>query len=142
MDPSREMPLNAVIGSIDRIAASRQVDGVTISGGEPLEQAQELFELLEYLSKVTDDVLLYTGYTREELQAAGYLDKLRLLTAVIVCGPYVAAQNDGRSLRGSSNQEIVFADSQVRQRYEQILSGLREVQPVTANGSTFLIGIV
>lgn len=136
------MGLDALFGAVEHIAALRRVDGVTISGGEPVDQTEELLHLLGFLTGITDDVLLYTGYTGEELRRRGLLEDLLERTAVLVCGPYDETCNDGLPLRGSSNQEVLFASGDVRRRYAPVLAGVREVQPVDADGDMFLIGIL
>ena len=85
------------------------VDGVTISGGEPFDQPQQLNRLVTLLhAELTEDILVYTGYTLEQLQLRncpdtnGVLDKI----AVLIDGAYVEELDDGVGLRGSSNQKI------------------------------------
>ena len=59
----------------DVIAFLRQfdlsdVDGVTVSGGEPFLQTEELLRMVRYLrGQGVEDILVYTGYTLGELRA-------------------------------------------------------------------------
>lgn len=139
-DERREIPLPALLGALQRILADRPVDGVTISGGEPMEQRAELLVLLAALSDAgVEDILLYTGLTREELGADA--DLLRRC-ATVICGPYNMKENDGRALRGSANQEILFRNARMEERYREILTGPRTVQPVLGGHELFLIGIL
>ena len=50
-----------------RIRQHPENEGLTISGGEPFLQAQALCELLELLQDLHLGVIIYTGYTYEEL---------------------------------------------------------------------------
>ena len=116
------------------------VEGVTISGGEPLEQEAELMELLEFLrARGVRDILLYTGLTRKQLGA-----RARKLTkyATVVCGPYIREEDDGRALRGSSNQEFLFRSPEMQEQYDPWTYGPRLVQPVDEDDEMFLVGLV
>ena len=86
-----------------------QIDGVTISGGEPFLQAKELYKLVDYIKRnITDDIIVFSGYKIEELKQmqSTYVDKTLDLIAVLIDGEYVDEQNDGIGIRGSSNQRI------------------------------------
>lgn len=97
---------------IDEIKKDPLLDGVTISGGEPFEQALALSELAHRVRKMGLNVMTYTGYTFEELiegsgQKEGW-DKLLSETDILVDGPF---EIDKKSLllkfRGSQNQRII-----------------------------------
>ena len=136
---SCEWPLPLLLGTVDRILVSRPVDGVTISGGEPLQQKTELYALLHHLQAGgVEDILLYTGFTRTELGSE--LDQL-LRYATVVLGPYDQREDDGGALRGSANQEIVYASPGMRDRYQPLLDGARTVQAVGGEHEVFMIGI-
>lgn len=86
------------------------VQGVTLSGGEPFQQAAACAELAEALKAEGLNVWTYTGGLFEDLMANGGDDAQRLIrsTDVLVDGPFVEAR---RSLdlkwRGSSNQRLI-----------------------------------
>lgn len=54
---------------VGSIAQGAEVEGFTITGGDPLEQSEELALLLPELRKISGDILVYTGYTLEQLRA-------------------------------------------------------------------------
>ena len=85
------------------------IEGVTLSGGEPLEQ--DLVALVTFLRLVKSDgrlgVIMFTGYRLEEMCDEARSEVLPWLD-VLVDGPYVEALDDSRDLRGSSNQRIHF----------------------------------
>lgn len=64
-------------------------DGFTISGGEPFLQIEALRDLVEELVLVVDDVLIYTGYTLNELVERHdvRIDRVISLCSAIVDGP-------------------------------------------------------
>ena len=52
-------------------------DGITVSGGEPFLQAEALAEMLRIVRGKRDmGVIVYTGYTLEELAAVPHADEL------------------------------------------------------------------
>lgn len=86
--------------------------GITLSGGDPIVQAGELVELCRQVHALGKDVLLYTGYTYEELQqmAQERPDITRLLAEVdtLVDGRFILAQRDlTLTYKGSRNQRII-----------------------------------
>lgn len=117
-------------------------DGLTISGGEPFEQENGILELINLFSmKFSDDILIYTGYTLEELKARNskVTDKILSSVSVLIDGEYIEEQNDGTALRGSSNQKIhVFRHAE---RYEELIHGKRKLQGVLMNDKLWFIGI-
>ena len=52
-------------------------------------------------------VIVYTGYCFEELKEVPGADALLAQTDLLIDGPYIQELDDGRSLRGSSNQRII-----------------------------------
>ncbi|MFH0240943.1 4Fe-4S single cluster domain-containing protein [Streptomyces sp. HK10] len=91
--------------------------GLTVSGGEPLEQAGALAELLSGASRLRDlacrrrngsgdmpDLLVYTGYEPAEL-TSGRRRALRHADALIT-GRYRAGQPTRLVWRGSANQRL------------------------------------
>jgi len=87
------------------------IDGVTISGGEPLQQAEATIHLIRLILTREPDtsVLLYTGYSKAEVSDAGYLEVLTDLVDIIVFGRFEKDKiipQPHNQLRGSLNQEV------------------------------------
>lgn len=88
------------------------LDGITLSGGEPFEQAEECSELAEIAHSLSLNVMTYTGYTFEEL-LTGAADrpgwgKLLEETDILVDGRFeLAKKNLLLKFRGSENQRII-----------------------------------
>jgi len=101
----------ATIASLaEWLLAIPDIDGLTLSGGEPMEQAAALAELIEQVAGHRDlTTWCYTGYTLEQLVAEGNEDRLRLLALldVLVDGPYVEDRHTDLLWRGSDNQRIL-----------------------------------
>jgi len=101
-------------------ALDDDVDGVTISGGEPTDQPDALAYLLDGIDVWRRDrprlldVLVYTGRDADDADAR----VPRLLGAdVLVSGPYERDSAAGTALRGSSNQVVDARTDLGRRRY-------------------------
>ncbi|MEU6099974.1 4Fe-4S single cluster domain-containing protein [Streptomyces flaveolus] len=94
----------------DWLCALPDVEGVTLSGGEPFSQAAPLAALLDAVRARRPGLsaMAYSGFRYEALRKAGP-DRQALLRRLdlLVDGPYVAARHAGLRWRGSANQRIV-----------------------------------
>ncbi len=127
---------------IKSLPASFQADGLTISGGEPFDQTEGIAELVNWFADhISEDILIYTGYTLEELKQRHDRKTEDILsrTAVLVDGPYIETLNDGCGLRGSSNQRVIV--SRFFDRYKDAGDQERQVQFVGETDSLLQIGI-
>ncbi|MEY8460421.1 4Fe-4S single cluster domain-containing protein [Eggerthellaceae bacterium 24-137] len=66
--PEANLPPARVAAILNELAARTGCHRITFTGGDPLEQAAELAQVLEAIRPAFDDILLYTGFTLEELQ--------------------------------------------------------------------------
>ncbi|MCD7892062.1 MAG: radical SAM protein [Erysipelotrichaceae bacterium] len=98
---------------IKDIADNNAVDGFTITGGDPMYQADELKVLINYIRPVSNDILVYTGYKINELDPK-YLKGI----SVLIDGEYIESRNNNVILRGSDNQEIHILDESLNDKYE------------------------
>lgn len=93
--------------------AAELLDGsreqLTVSGGEPTEQAPAVAALVAAAHRRGRTTWVYTGRRFEDLIAENDPDVLAILahTDVLVDGPYDAARAGGVGYRGSSNQRIL-----------------------------------
>ncbi len=103
---------------IDDINEQKLITGVTFSGGEPFCQAKALCQVWDRVSEGRD-LIVYTGYTFEQLLEEEDPDKIALLSRAryLIDGPYIAAQRDlTLTFRGSKNQRIINVLESVRQQ--------------------------
>lgn len=123
-EEAKDMPLALVTGLVIAAVKSYGLDGITLTGGEPVLQAGELSVLLDKVRPYCSDVLMFTGYRMKELQEMHDRDVDHLLSrvSVLVDGPYVQELNMAERLRGSTNQEIHFLKENIRAKYEPYLS--------------------
>ena len=90
------------------------VEGITISGGEPFEQPEELLRLVRAARDRKLSVLIYTGYTYEELMNSFSGIKRDLMhdvlkhTDYLIDGPYVRENPSRNKWAGSGNQRFLL----------------------------------
>lgn len=95
---------------VAQMRANPLLDGLTLSGGDPMEQPAPCAELARQAHALGLNVWCYTGYTLEQLLQEAAPDRMALLreTDVLVDGPFLLAQ---RSLElkycGSRNQRLI-----------------------------------
>lgn len=120
-----------------------QLEGVTISGGEPFEQPDALRALVSGLrAALTNrdlDVLAYSGFAFKMLQHR-HPAVLSLLDGVIA-GRYIAEQPTDEPWRGSANQQLVALTELGRERYSPQQTGAAGLQVQLAEGKLVLIGV-
>jgi anaerobic ribonucleoside-triphosphate reductase activating protein len=96
----------AVDDLIARIAATRDIDGVSLSGGEPMQQPEAALAVVRGARGLGLSTLMFSGYSIDELRAMqlgpAMLDELD----VLIDGRYVAGERLASGLRGSANQRI------------------------------------
>ena len=101
--------ISKIIAAVDE---NPLLDGVTFSGGEPMCQPEAFAALAGELKKRKLNIMVYTGYTYEELlrlaETRPAIGKLLELTDYLVDGRFVLAQRDlTLPFRGSANQRIL-----------------------------------
>ncbi len=111
-----------------------EVEGVTISGGEPFDQPEALLELLSGLEVWRAeragevDVLCYSGYPLRRLELR-HAPALELIDAVVT-GPYREDLPTDLIWRGSANQELVPLTALGRARYAEFVESRPAAPPI------------
>ena len=120
-----------------RIAKDNTIDGFTINGGDPLYQASDLRQLIMLLRTISEDIMVYTGYSIRELSDVD-LDGI----AVLIDGEYIESRNNGSILRGSDNQTIHILDKKYEENYLSFLSRSRnQIQNFMTSDGVISVGI-
>lgn len=101
------------------------IEGITLSGGEPMLQAKALSALIDALKEVKDlGVVCYTGYCLEHLKSQGDSSQHNLLTKIdlLIDGVYSESLQGDLLWRGSSNQRLLLLSD----RYKGFLETERD----------------
>lgn len=110
----KQLPVSRIV---DDIRHDPLVCGVTLSGGEPMCQPKPLAQLAEKVNSMGKNVIVYSGYTFEELMGKNDPDVNCLLNQCryLIDGPFL---EDKKSLmlpfRGSTNQRIIDVPSSLK----------------------------
>ena len=81
------------------------LDGITLHGGEPLDQANVLVELIKKLKQQGKTVILFTGYIFKELNKVQ--KQAWLSSDMVISGRYEERnRNIYLQFRGSTNQKV------------------------------------
>jgi anaerobic ribonucleoside-triphosphate reductase activating protein len=116
------------------------IEGVTLSGGEPMEQVEAVCRLLTRVRRETDlSTLLFSGYTLEEIETDADRSEVLSLLDVLIAGPFDEGQRRASSLIGSANQQVHLLTA----RYT--LAEIERVPPsevhITSDGQVLITGI-
>lgn len=88
------------------------IKGITLSGGDPLDSFDDIFELVKDIKNSFNDkdIWLFSGYTLEEIQNSNKNIILEYID-VLVDGEFKEELKDlTLKFRGSSNQRILYKD--------------------------------
>lgn len=85
---------------------TRETEGITLHGGEPLDQSEDLLEACQLIKKSGKTVILFTGYQYKELFKKSQKE-LWKISDLVVSGRYVEEKrNIYLQFRGSTNQRV------------------------------------
>lgn len=129
--------IDDVMNLIRLICKTHTVDGFTITGGDPFYQPEALRVLLPRIQGISTDILVYTGFLREELPE----DLLRYI-AVLIDGKYLEKRNRGEVLRGSDNQRIIVLKDEYKSLYDAyVKTGGGRIQNFATRDGIISVGI-
>jgi anaerobic ribonucleoside-triphosphate reductase activating protein len=98
----RDTTVDALVAEL----AAAHADGLTLSGGEPLEQPEAAAALLAAARELGLSTLVFSGYTLDEIRARPGGPEVLAHLDVLIDGRYVAGDRLATGLRGSANQRI------------------------------------
>lgn len=120
------------------------VEGLTISGGEPMLQAAALSDMLDRIRSQRDaGVIVYTGFTHEALPARKDkgIDRLLAHTDLLIDGPYIREQDQGDYARGSANQRLLNLSSRYLSDMDYYRQTKRDMQIRIYDDHLLMVGV-
>jgi anaerobic ribonucleoside-triphosphate reductase activating protein len=123
-----------------QLVAISGIEGVTISGGEPLQQSRAVLALLRQIRAASSlSVVMFTGYTWDEISRMPLVADLPQLVDVLIAGRYDASQRVAAGLIGSSNKTLhCFSNRYTQADFAQVPPA--EVR-IGADGTLTMSGI-
>jgi len=104
-EPRIPVPPGELVARLER--EQDRLEGITVSGGEPLQQAEALVELVSGVrARTALSVVLFSGYSLAEIEAMRFGPVVLGLVDVLIAGRYIHSRRLGSGLRGSANQRI------------------------------------
>lgn len=97
---------SATTEEVLEFCVKNEVEGITLHGGEPLDQAAGLYPIVKGLKEKDFSIILFTGYNKKELNSVQ--KKIWNLSDLIVCGRFdIKKRNVYLQFRGSTNQRVI-----------------------------------
>ena len=124
---------------MERILAAG-TEGLTVSGGEPLQQANAVVALLEEARAAGLSTLLFTGLTWEEVQRLPLAPRILHCVDVMGAGRYEAERRVAHGLLGSANQTVHLLSP--RHTLEEIAATPEAEAVILPDGQVVLSGIL
>ena len=105
----------------------KQVEGLTVLGGEPFENPLGLLKALKNIKKEVDkSIWIYTGFVFEDLMNMKIARKILEEIDVLVDGEFIEELKDlSLKFRGSSNQRIIDVKKSLINNKVIILNGYK-----------------
>ena len=93
------------------------IDGVTITGGDPFEQEEDLLLLLKLLDtlSLSKGVIVFSGFTYDEIRENKIREECCDYIDVLIDGRYEEENRVTDSFKGSSNQNIIYFSSKIKE---------------------------
>ncbi len=135
--------------SIDELAdivlKSKDIQGLTISGGEPFLQSEQLKNLIGLLNAKRDDLdyIVYTGLNYDDLIQNEQHSELMDCIDLLIDGEYIDELNHDTPLIGSSNQGVyMLSQSGKKLAVHLQQASSREIEYIVKNqDELFMVGI-
>jgi len=145
--PNHPNNLISIEDLAQRILAVKELEGITLSGGEPMLQAEGLAKLIRRVRRVNPDLsaIAFSGFTLAQLRRKARTERsvAELLPQldVLIDGLYRPDLNDNLGLRGSSNQRIHFLTTRYEKRKEMFETQPRQVEIHLLTGELLMVGV-
>lgn len=136
-EPNKKMSVESIF---KRIQETENIEGITILGGEPLQQAEPILSLARKAKGWGLTIMLYTGYEMKEIRNKAAKELLDL-SDIIIMGRYI---HEKRSInlkwRGSTNQQIIFNNIKYEKKFENEIEENQAEIHISDDGEITVIG--
>lgn len=103
------LEVSELVKELRNLKRDKDLKGVSLLGGEPCDQSEGLLMLVKACRELDLSVMLYSGYSLDELEEDEFRRKVLEYTDLLVCGRYVQEKRElTRRWIGSSNQRLLF----------------------------------
>ena len=131
---------------IEQIQYSKEtyhIEGITLLGGEPILQSKGLAYIAKWCKENNLSVILFSGYTLEEINTSNFdrVSELLKYTDVLIDGEYIdELYDEDRGFIGSSNQKIYFFSNTYSQKDFDNYNGYISVEFIIDNNTIKING--
>lgn len=140
--PEQAVSVEKFADMLHALIQEKKPDGITITGGEPFDQAGALSEVLNRLEGKQKDILIYSGYTKEQIEKNERRKELLSRVDVLIDGTYIEEQNQPSAvLRGSENQKIYYQNESLKETYASYMEQGRQIQNFVYDYRILSVGI-
>ena len=125
------------------IISQKEINGITISGGEPMMQAENLAKLLYIVlsERPKLDVIVFTGFEMQKINNLRFTKKFIDYIDVLITGLYVDSLNDGKGMKGSINQKTLFLTDKLIEQKKYFENYSRNLEMHVREDNYLVIGI-
>ena len=117
-----------------------EIEGVTISGGEPLQQADAILTFAETIKRQSNlTVLLFSGFSWDEISRMPVAERLSTCVDLLIAGRYIESERLGKGLIGSTNKTVHFLSDRYSMKDLESVPSCEVL--ISANGDISVSGI-
>jgi anaerobic ribonucleoside-triphosphate reductase activating protein len=142
-DPDGGRPIT-IAELVKYIMEALPIEGITLTGGEPLLQSPALLKLVQWVKAKGLTVVTFTGYTVQEINALEdeAVRQLYELSDLVVAGPFVRSIPPMHPLTGSGNQRLICHKEAYRPYAGQVRSVASGEVRINEEGKVTLTGFL
>lgn len=127
---------------VSLILNQKNINGITISGGEPFLQASKISKLVKKVKQhfPSINIIVYSGFTYKQLN---WIEAKKLLELVdlLIDGQFAQKLHENMGIRGSKNQKFIYLTDALLPYKEQIENSTRNYKYIINANSNSIIGI-
>jgi len=139
------MEVEKIFGLILNAHKNEKIEGVTFTGGEPLDQAKNIIPLARKIKSINLTIVCYTGYLFGEIingiEPFGY--ELLKYVDILIDGKFIEEEKAPLLWRGSRNQKVYFLSNKYKY-FEEIVNeeGKKEIEILIGDDIITSTGII